>query len=79
MMTCRELTEIATDYLEEDLPWRERLGVQVHLWMCRYCRRYLDQMRKVVRLLQRLPREPVPRQLLDKLLPQFRERRDQHA
>jgi predicted anti-sigma-YlaC factor YlaD len=75
MLTCRELTEIATDYLEKDLPWRERLAVHVHLWMCRHCRRYLDQMRKVIALLQRLPREPVPPNLVEELLPQFRKAR----
>jgi predicted anti-sigma-YlaC factor YlaD len=76
MLTCRELTELATDYLERDLPWRKRLLVQVHLWMCIHCRRYLDQVRKVIQLLQRLPRDPVPPELLEKLLPQFREMRD---
>ena len=79
MLSCKELTELATDYLEKDLPWRERLRVQVHLWMCRYCRSYLDQMRKVVALLRRLPKEPVPPNLLEKLLPQYREMRDKHA
>jgi predicted anti-sigma-YlaC factor YlaD len=79
MLSCKELTELATDYLEKDLPWRERLRVQVHLSMCRHCRRYLDQMRKVIALLGRLPIEPVPPNLLEKLLPQFREVRDKHA
>ena len=75
MVSCIELSELTTDYLEEDLPWRERLRVQVHLWMCRHCRRYLDQMRKVIGLLRRLPTEPVPPKLVEKLLPQFREMR----
>jgi len=79
MLSCKELTELATDYLEKDLPWRERLRVQVHLSMCRHCRRYLDQMRKVIALLRRLPIEPVPPNLLEKLLPQYREMRDKHA
>jgi len=79
MLSCKELTELATDYLEKDQPWRERLRDQVHLSMCRHCRRYLDQMRKVIALLGRLPIEPVPPNLLEKLLPQFREVRDKHA
>jgi predicted anti-sigma-YlaC factor YlaD len=79
MLTCKELTEIATDYLEQDLSWGERLRVHVHLWMCRHCRRYLQQMRKVIALLRRLPKEPVPPNLLEKLLPQFREGRDKSA
>jgi predicted anti-sigma-YlaC factor YlaD len=79
MLSCKELTELATDYLEEDLPWRQRLRVQVHLWMCRHCRLYLDQMRKVIELLRRLPIEPVPPELLETLLLQFRETREKPA
>jgi predicted anti-sigma-YlaC factor YlaD len=78
MLSCKELTEIATDYLEQDLRWRQRLSVRVHLWMCSHCRRYLNQMRKVIGLLRRLPKEPVPPKLLEELLPQFREPLDKH-
>ncbi len=76
MLSCKELTELVTDYLEENLPWRERLRVKVHLWMCRHCQRYVDQMRKVVVLLRRFPTEPITPKLLETLLPQFRETLD---
>jgi predicted anti-sigma-YlaC factor YlaD len=79
MLSCKELTELATDYLEQDLPWRDRLSVQVHLWMCRHCRRYLDQMRQAIGLLRRLPTEPAPPNLVEELLPQFREAHDKQA
>jgi predicted anti-sigma-YlaC factor YlaD len=79
MLSCKELTEVATDYLERDLSWHKQLSVRVHLWMCGYCRRYLDQMRKVIALLRRLPKEPVPPNTVEKLLAQFRELRDKHA
>lgn len=73
MLSCKELTELVTDYLEENLPWRARLRIQVHLWMCRHCGRYVDQMRTVIGLLRRLPTELVPPRLVETLLPQFRE------
>jgi len=75
MLSCKELTEIATDYLEQDLPWGERLRVQIHLWMCKHCQRYVDQMRMVITLLQRLPKEPVPPDLLEQL-PVFSARKE---
>ncbi len=73
MLTCKELTELATDYLEENLPWHERLRIQAHLWMCKHCGRYVDQMRTVIGLLRRLPTVPVPPRLVETMLPQFRE------
>ncbi len=79
MLSCKELTELATDYLEKDLAWRERLRVQLHLWMCRHCRTYMEQLRKVIGLLRRLPTEPVPPKSLETLLLQFRQARDKQA
>jgi predicted anti-sigma-YlaC factor YlaD len=73
MLSCKQLTELATDYLEKNLPWRERLRIRLHLWMCIYCRSYMDQMRRVIELLRRLPTDPVPPNLVETLLPQFRE------
>jgi predicted anti-sigma-YlaC factor YlaD len=75
MLRCKELTEVATDYLEGDLSRMERLRVRIHLWMCRHCRTYLDQMRKVVELLRQLPKENAPFEVLDELLPRFKDSR----
>ena len=55
MITCRELTELVTDYLERRLgPW-QRLRFQLHLGLCRHCRAYLRQMRATVDALGQLP------------------------
>jgi predicted anti-sigma-YlaC factor YlaD len=59
--TCREVSELVTDYLERALPYSARLGVRLHLFQCEMCRRYVDQMRKTVRLLARHePAAPAP-------------------
>jgi len=49
-LTCRELVELVTDYLEDSLPARERARFDAHLEECAACRAYLDQMRTTVRL-----------------------------
>ena len=47
MLTCKEVSRtIASDGLAE-AGLRSRLAVQIHLWMCRYCRRYATQMRQL--------------------------------
>ncbi len=47
MLTCRDLTRmIASEELAE-AGWRRRLGVRFHLAMCRYCRRYVAQLRVI--------------------------------
>lgn len=51
MPTCREMSELVTDYLERVLPLRTRLEARWHLFLCPACRRYYEQMRRTVRLL----------------------------
>lgn len=55
MLTCRDMSELATDYLEGTLPWRRRLGAWWHLRACAMCRTYLDQLGKLSGLLARTP------------------------
>jgi anti-sigma factor RsiW len=49
-LPCRELVEIATDYLEGAMPAEERARLEAHLRICDGCTVYLDQLRTVIRL-----------------------------
>lgn len=52
MPTCREMSELATDYMEGTLTWRQWLAARRHLFFCALCRAYYDQMAKLARLLR---------------------------
>lgn len=47
MLNCQEVTEKASEYLDNALPWRQRLEIRLHLFLCHHCRRYLRQLRTV--------------------------------
>jgi predicted anti-sigma-YlaC factor YlaD len=51
--TCRDMSELATDYTERALPWRVFLGAWWHLRHCAMCRAYYDQLAKLRGLLGR--------------------------
>ena len=72
-MTCRDLTDLVTDYLERRLSWRKRLQMEIHLGMCRDCRAYLHQMGDTIRALGELPPDPVRPDVRDTLLDRFRD------
>jgi len=59
-MKCRDMVELATDYMENSLAPRARLAARVHLWLCVSCRRYLAQLRRTVRFLGDAPSPPPP-------------------
>jgi len=72
MLTCQQLTELVTDYLEGRLSFLERARFQMHLGMCRNCRTYLRQMKTTVRVLGKLPAEAMSTEMRDQLLAQVR-------
>ncbi len=47
MMICREAAELVASDGLEGAGWGRRLGVRLHLLMCRHCRRYARQLRAI--------------------------------
>jgi predicted anti-sigma-YlaC factor YlaD len=71
-LTCREVVELITDYLENELPLEDRRRVESHLWECEGCTSYLEQMRETIRLTGMLTEEQIPEQQKRELLEAFR-------
>lgn len=72
-ITCRELVDVITDYLEGTLPDAERVRFEEHLAVCPYCRNYVDQMRETIRTLGRLREESLSPRTREELLEAFRD------
>jgi anti-sigma factor RsiW len=72
-LSCREVVEMVTDYLEDALPPEVRLWVELHLATCAGCGAYLDQMRETVRLLGTLSEEPLEPAVRVELVQAFRD------
>jgi anti-sigma factor RsiW len=72
-LTCRELVELVTDYLENTLPPSEVRRFEEHLKGCTGCRTYLEQFRQVINALGRLTEEAVPEGARQELLKVFRD------
>jgi anti-sigma factor RsiW len=71
-LTCAELVELVTDYLEGRLPDRERRRFDEHLTGCDGCTAYVEQMRRTIAVAGRVPAPEVPVELQDRLLEAFR-------
>jgi anti-sigma factor RsiW len=72
-LSCKELVEIVTDYLEGRLPRRDRRRFEQHLKECPYCSAYLEQMRQVIRTLGRLTEDSISPRAREELLVAFRD------
>ncbi len=71
-LTCRELVELVTDYLEGALAPAVRSRLETHLAGCAGCQLYVDQMRQTIEAVGRLDPEAVPPEAVDRLLEIFR-------
>ena len=56
-LSCRELVELVTDYLEGALSKEERLRFEEHIGRCTGCRVYVEQIRQTISVLGHLPED----------------------
>ena len=72
-LTCREIVELVTDYLEGALSPRDRLDFERHLVWCSWCRDYIDHMRKTIEITGWSETADPPSPLREQLLEAFRD------
>ena len=71
-LTCAEVVQLVTTYLEDALAPRDRERFEEHLVFCDGCDNYLDQMRITVALTGRLRVDDLPPAVTGELLEAFR-------
>ena len=71
-LSCQELVELVTDYLEGALPEEERARFEQHAATCAGCREYLEQMRTTIALVGRIEPASLGREAEEALLGAFR-------
>jgi anti-sigma factor RsiW len=72
-ITCQELVELVTDYLEGTLDADMRVRFEQHLASCSGCREYLEQMELTIRATGRLSEDSLPPAATEALLDAFRD------
>jgi anti-sigma factor RsiW len=72
-LSCRELVELVSDYLEGALAPHVHSRFEAHVAGCEHCAAYLRQMRETLALLGTLPADALSRDAEDELRVAFRE------
>ncbi len=75
--TCREVTRIQSDALDQSLTTSQRFGLRLHLLICKWCRRYGRQIRFLRQAAHDHPDEmieSVPQKLSDEARERIRQR-----
>jgi anti-sigma factor RsiW len=72
-LTCEELVELITDYLEGALGSDDRARFEEHLEGCVGCMNYLIQMERTIQIVGRLSTDSIRPPTRDRLLAAFRD------
>jgi anti-sigma factor RsiW len=67
MISCHQFVSFLLDFIENQLPEDQRLLFQAHLQNCPPCVAYLESYRRTIDLSRRLPDQPVPPELIQRL------------
>jgi predicted anti-sigma-YlaC factor YlaD len=71
-LSCQEVVELVTDYLDESLSAEDAVLFEQHLNFCEGCVWYVDQIRTTVEMLGEIREEDIPPETKDRLMGAFR-------
>jgi anti-sigma factor RsiW len=71
-LTCQEVVELVTDYLDGAMEPRRRARFEAHLAACDGCSAYIEQFRTTITVVGRLDADDVPEPVMAELLSAFR-------
>lgn len=54
MMNCKQATELISQGQDRDLSKKERLGLHIHLLICRGCKNYNRHLQFIRKAMQRM-------------------------
>jgi hypothetical protein len=75
--SCGTAARLQSEALDHKLTWRQRLGLRLHLVLCKWCRRYGKQIGFVHNVVHSYPDEvtsAIPQQLSDEARERIRQR-----
>jgi anti-sigma factor RsiW len=72
-LTCQQVVELVTEYLDEVMEAGRRARFEAHLAGCDGCAAYFEQFRTTVSLVGRLEVADVPAPVMSELLSAFRD------
>lgn len=56
MLTCKDISKKSDQFVDSELSFRQRVAVAFHLLMCVHCRRYMQQLSSVAKVIRQSPK-----------------------
>jgi len=75
-LRCYKIRKLLDAYLRERLPQKQRNTIETHLKNCTECKKVLEELERLNRLLNAYAAPPAPSDLTDRIMAEARSRRD---
>jgi anti-sigma factor RsiW len=72
-LSCQEVVELVTDYLDGALPREEASLFEQHLNFCEGCHWYVEQIQRTIETVGEVREEDIPSEVKDRLMTAFRD------
>ena len=79
MLKCREVAELANDYIDKNLPWHKSMAIGFHLAMCKHCAGFVSKLNLVIAIVREQPPETISDQDADIIVTKVLASRDKEA
>ncbi len=66
-MNCKEVVDLLSDYLANELSEKDVAGIRIHLAGCPNCTTFLDSLKTTVKLTHGLKEADIPPEVVDRL------------
>jgi len=66
MLKCNEVVNLASDYLDRNLTWKEYFSVKMHLIMCSQCKRFVRHLFCTIGMVKKMDRQVANREEVKK-------------
>ena len=57
MLKCKDIANIASDYLDGEMTLKQKFLVQLHLFICANCKRFMRHLLSTIDYLRRMKRQ----------------------
>ncbi len=57
MLKCKEISQMASDNLDNNLSWKDAFSLRIHIAMCKHCYRFVQHLKLAIDCAKRMKEE----------------------
>jgi len=65
MLSCKDISHLASDHIDNKLPFLTKMKIKMHLFMCHHCRAFIKQLRTTIKTIKHIKPTPAKQSVID--------------